>query len=145
MIETSGKFNGDLSAIEEFAKSLRDSKIGEDEIRERIGEEAYDEIYKDKKKPKLSLEEETRIRTEGAKHDPLYFKNELKRTSSGLLYDEESTLQLIRELRANDATDQEIAEAIGPELFELLGKKKEKKEKNDDEARSLGRFNWFRK
>ena len=144
MTEKGKKFYGDMQHIEDHIKSLRDSKFPEEDIIQIVGADVYAIIYKDEKKPKLSLEEEAKISAEGALHDPLYFNNELSVTPSGIRYDRDLTLQLIRHMRASEATDQEIAAAIGTELFELLGKKKEKK-KEKESGTKKSKFSWFRK
>ena len=145
MVETGKRFYGDLRVIEEFAKSLRDLGVQEVDIMARIGEETYHAIYNDEKKPKRSLAEEIKIAAEGANHDPLYFDHAITLTPSGLRYDRDMTMQIIRHMRAKEASDHEIEEVIGHELFELLGKKKEKKEKKDDNAKKPSRFAWLRK
>lgn len=143
MVEKLQTFYGDLSVIEEHVKFLRGMKFPEPDIIRIVGPDVYAIIYKDENKPKLSLEEEAKIIAEGALHDPLYFNIKLDVTPSGIRYDRDLTLQLIRHLRENETTDPQIAELIGQELFELLGKKKEKKEKETGTKKS--RFSWFRK
>lgn len=145
MVEKQKTFYGDLSVIEKHIKSLRDLKFPEPDIIQIVGEGVYHTIYGDEKKPKLSLEEEVSESLKGGLHDPLYFNNKLDVTPSGIRYDRDLTLQLIRHLREKEATDPQIAELIGQELFELLGKKKEKKEKKDKEVKKVSRFAWLRK